>query len=70
MTLTGGALRGVTARTWTSPYKGLGPTLTAFGERSRVVIWGDLTGQELIDVANSLRAYGDVDRPLLPGYAE
>ena len=27
-----------------------------------------VTGQESIDVANSLKVHGDVDRPLLPGY--
>jgi hypothetical protein len=64
VTLTGGALKGVQARTWISPYKGLGPTLVTFSDRSQIVIWGDLTRQELIEVANSLKVYGDVNRPL------
>ena len=33
-----------------------------------VTITGDLTRQELIDVANSLKAYGDVEKPLPAGY--
>ena len=27
-----------------------------------------VTGQESIDVANSMKVHGDVERPLLPGY--
>ena len=63
VTLTGGALKGAQARTWISPYKGLGPTLVTFSDRSQIIIWGDLTRQELIEVADSLKAYGDVNRP-------
>ena len=63
VTLTNGALKGAQARTWISPYKGLGPTLVTFSDRSQIVIWGDLTRQELIEVANSLKVYGDVNRP-------
>ena len=71
VTLTGGFLRGEKARTWIGPHQGeggQGPTLVTFSDRSRVVIAGDLTRQELIDVANSMKAYGDVDRPPTPGY--
>jgi len=76
--LTGGYLKGGRARTWISsailpvshvngdtmyvPYQG--PTLLTYSDRSQVVIYGDLTRRELVDVANSLRAYGDVARPL------
>ena len=35
-----------------------------------ITITGGLTRQELIDVANSLEAHGDVDRPLPAGYGE
>jgi hypothetical protein len=68
VTLSGGALKGTRARTWITPYQGRGPTLLTFSERSQIVISGDLTRQELVEVANSLKAYGDVNRPLLPGY--
>jgi hypothetical protein len=44
------------------------PKLIAYSDRSRVVISGDLTRDELVKVANSLKAYGDVDRPLTLGY--
>jgi hypothetical protein len=67
VTLTGGYLKGTQARTWISPYKGLGPTLVAFSDRSQIMIWGDLTRQELIEVANSLKVYGDVNRPAPSG---
>jgi hypothetical protein len=44
------------------------PTLITYSERSKVVITGDLTPDELIKVAESMQVYGDVDKPLLPGY--
>ena len=47
-----------------------GPTLLTYNDRWRIVITGDLTRQELVDVANSLKVYGDVDRPLPAGYAD
>ena len=50
--------------------KAQGPTLLTYSDRSQVVIYGDLTRQELIDVANSLKVYGDVDRPLPADYGE
>ena len=39
-----------------------------FSQRSRVVITGDLTHDELVAVANSMKAYGDLDRPVTPGF--
>ena len=67
MTLTGGHLRGATARTWISSsyvyrtWDGTaltemtqGPSLLVFDRHWRVVISGGLTRQELVDVANSL----------------
>jgi hypothetical protein len=35
-----------------------------------ITITGDLTRQELIEVANSLKAYGDAGRPLPAGYGK
>jgi hypothetical protein len=63
VTLTGGALKGLRARTWIMPYQGQGPTLVTFSDRSQIRIWGDLTRQELVEVANSLKVYGDLNRP-------
>lgn len=72
--LTGGYLKGATARTWLSSadyrYRAWdgnswsedtqGPTLLAYDDRWKVVISGGLTRQELADVANSLKkTYGD-----------
>ena len=82
--MTGGALKGARARTWIASamlpvarlngdsiyVKSEGPTLLTYSDRSQVVIYGDLTRQELIDVANSLRVYGDVGRPLPEGYGQ
>jgi len=84
VTLTGGYLKGARARTWISlagathldiapgMVTGLseGPTLLTYDDRSRITISGDLTRQELIDVANSFRAYGNVDKPLPPGFGQ
>jgi hypothetical protein len=36
--------------------------------RSRVQITVDLTRQDVIEVANSLKVCGDEDKPLIPGY--
>lgn len=66
--LSGGYLAGALAETWTGPYGGGGPTLVTNSDRSWVRITGDLTRQELIEVANSMKVYGDVDKPLIPGY--
>jgi hypothetical protein len=81
--LTGGYLQGTAARTFISDSfvyqtRGIdfssqdsqGPTLLAFNDRWRVMITGALTRQELVDVANSLKVYGDVDRPLPAGYTD
>ena len=46
------------------------PTLIAYSDRSQVVIRGDLTRGELIEVAESMKAYGDVDRPPMPGFGQ
>ncbi|HEY5386786.1 MAG TPA: hypothetical protein VIL79_02685, partial [Thermoleophilia bacterium] len=62
--LSGGALKGQPSRNWVAPYNGLGPLLLTFSDRSQVTIWGDLTRQELLDIANSLQAVGDADRPI------
>ena len=68
VTLSAGYLKGRRARTYIAPYLGRGPTLVTYSDRSRITITGDLTRQELIGVADSLKAYGDVDRPLPAGY--
>lgn len=70
VTLTGGYLKGRRARTSISPHLGKGPTLLTYSDRSLITITGDLTRQELIDVATSLKAYGDVDRPLPADYGD
>lgn len=84
VTLTGGYLKGARARTWISaaqlPVHHIsgnsmmtesdGPTLLTYSDRSMITIYGDLTRQELIDVANSLTVYGDVNRPLPAGYGD
>ena len=44
------------------------PTLITYSDRSKVVITGDLTRDELVKVAESMKVYGDVDRPLMPGF--
>ena len=44
------------------------PTLITYSDRSKIVITGDLTPDELVKVAEAMKVYGDVDRPLLPGY--
>jgi hypothetical protein len=69
-TLTAGYLKGARARTWISPYFGEGPTLVTSSDRSRITVTGDLTRQELLDVANSFKAVGDVDKPLPEGYGK
>ncbi len=71
-TLTGGYMKAATARTWISSnyiyrtWDGIalteltqGPTLLAFDHDWKLVISGGLTRQELVDVANSLKSYGD-----------
>jgi (2Fe-2S) ferredoxin len=82
--LSGGYLKGARARTWISSallpvahvwgdsmyVKEQGPTLLTYSDRSQVVIYGDLTRQELIDVANSLQVHGDVEKPLPAGYGD
>jgi hypothetical protein len=46
------------------------PTLITYSDRSKVVITGDLTPDELIKVAESMKVYGDVDKPLMPGFGQ
>ena len=46
------------------------PTLITYSDRSKVVITGDLTRDELTKVAESMKAYGDADRPLMPGFEQ
>ena len=46
------------------------PTLIAYSVRSKVVITGDLTRDELVKVANSMKVYGDQNRPLMPGFKQ
>jgi hypothetical protein len=84
VTLTGGFLKGARARTWISsadlPFSHVngnsmftsedGPTLLTYSDRSMITICGDLTRQELIAVANSLKVYGDVAKPLPAGYGD
>ena len=81
--LTDGYLKGTAARTYISDsfvYEtrgtdfasrdSQGPTLLAYSDRWRIIITGSLTRQELVDVANSLKVYGDVDKPLPAGYVD
>jgi hypothetical protein len=56
--LTGGYLKGQQAATSISPNGAQGPTLFAHSGRYTIAIYGDLTRQELLDVANSLTATG------------
>jgi hypothetical protein len=70
VTLSAGYLMGRRARTYIAPYLGQGPTLITYSDRSMITITGDLTRQELIDVANSLKAYGDAGKPLPAGYGK
>jgi hypothetical protein len=46
------------------------PTLIVYSDRSEVIITGDLTRDELVKVAESMKVYGDVDRPLMPGFGD
>ena len=46
------------------------PTLITYSDRSKVVITGDLTRDELVKVAESMKVYGDEDRPLMPGFGQ
>ena len=46
------------------------PTLITYSDRSEVIISGDLTRAELVKVAESMKVYGDVDRPLMPGFGQ
>ena len=72
VTLTDGYMKAATARTWISSsyiYRtwdgtalsefAQGPTLLAYDDHWKLVISGGLTRQELVDVANSLKAYGE-----------
>jgi hypothetical protein len=68
VTLSAGCLAGRTASTSIAPNFGKGPTLTVKSDRSTITISGDLTRREMIALANSLKAYGDVDKPLPKGY--
>jgi hypothetical protein len=67
--LTGGYLKGASARVRISPF-GEGRTLVTTTDRSRVTITGDLTRRELLDVADSITAVGDLDKPLPKGYGQ
>jgi hypothetical protein len=68
--LTGGYLKGAKARVWISPYFGGGPTLVTSSDRSKITVTGDLTRQELLDVADSFTAVGDTTKPLPEGYGK
>ena len=46
------------------------PTLITYSDRSKVIITGDLTRDELVRVAESMKVYGDVDKPLMPGFGQ
>ena len=46
------------------------PTLITVSDRSKVIITGDLTREELVKVAESMKVYGDVDKPLMPGFGQ
>ncbi|MBI4933208.1 MAG: SBBP repeat-containing protein, partial [Actinobacteria bacterium] len=66
--LSAGYLSGRTASTSIAPNFGKGPTLIVKSDRSTITINGDLTRNEMIALANSMKAYGDVDKPLPKGY--
>jgi hypothetical protein len=66
--LSAGYLSGRTASTSIAPNFGKGPTLIVKSDRSTITINGDLTRNEMIALANSMKAYGDVDKPLPEGY--
>jgi hypothetical protein len=68
--LTGGYLKGAKARVWISPFFGEGPTLVTSSDRSRITVTGDLTRQELLAVADSLKAVGDTEKPLPKAYGK
>jgi hypothetical protein len=56
--LTAGYLKGQLVGTSISPNGSQGPTLLAHSGRYTIAIYGDLTRQELLDVANSLQITG------------
>jgi hypothetical protein len=66
--LSAGYLTGRTASTSIAPNFGRGPTLIVKSDRSTITISGNLTRREMIAVANSMKAYGDADKPLPKGY--
>jgi hypothetical protein len=66
--LSGGFLEGAEARTWVALDQYEGPRLLTYSDRSRIWIRGDLTREELIEVANSLKVYGDTEKSIMPGY--
>ncbi len=68
VTLSGGFLEGAEARTWVALDQYEGPRLLTYSDRSRIWIRGDLTREELIEVANSLKVYGDTEKSTMPGY--
>jgi hypothetical protein len=70
VTLTSGYLKGRHASVSISPNLASGPALATRSDRSKITISGDLTRQELIDVADSLKVYGNVSRPLPAGYGQ
>ncbi len=70
VTLTAGYLKGKHASVSISPNLASGPALATRSDRSKITISGGLTRQELIDVANSLKVYGDVNKPLPAGYGD
>jgi len=66
MRLSAGFLEGRTARVSVAPFLGSGPELESETDRSSVVIFGDLTRDELVRIAESLEAVGDVNKRLQP----
>ena len=68
VTLTAGYLKGRHASVSISPNLASGPALATRSDRSKVIISGDLTRRELIDVANSFKPYGNVSKPLPAAY--
>ena len=46
------------------------PQLITYSDRSKIVITGDLTRDELVKVAESMKVYGDEDKPLMPGFGQ
>jgi hypothetical protein len=75
VTLSAGYLKGKPAYFGDDSSNGLNigiamPSLLTYSDRSRILITGDLTRDELVQVANSMKVYGDEGKPPMPGYGD